>query len=170
MIDDDVIFNKASNKLENQLEKISSNIQLFEEQNEKKDMHLQPFNSSSNLEDYNVIQTQLHQQSAVKEKSMQVTSIYNVVDDNKNSENVDDCDNTNNNDNKKSGDNKKANVWNQVKLFQAGNAISKYWSLTTQELVLGSEFEQDGMADEADKFMNEELRHESDNVITVYFR
>lgn len=169
---DNINLDKNLNKLEHQLAKLqnkhSGNLQHEGTQEEQKKLFLQPSDSGS-LEDYNVIQTKV--QAAAE-------SLHKVEEDDDNSsnnnenndDNDDDCDNNNN----KSGDNKRVNVWKQVELFQAGNALSKNWSLTVQELVLDTEFEQqDGGAEESDDVMSEQqqqIRDGEDNVVTVYFR
>lgn len=166
-------LDKNLNRLEHQLAKLQQkhsgspqDEQLLIEQEEQKKIFLQPSNSAS-LEDYNVIQTKVQETSS--------SARYQVDDDDNNENNgnddndddEDDCDNNNN----KSGDNKRVNVWKQVELFQAGNAISKNWSLTVQELVLDTEFEQQH-DDEGDDVMSEQrqIRNGDDDGVTVYFR
>lgn len=164
---------KNLNKLEHQLAKLQKYPGNGQEQQisqiiqeEQKKLFLRPSDSGS-LEDYNVIQTKVQQPH--EEASLASVESLDKVDgdgnnNNGNDDNDDDCDN-----NKKSGDNKRVNVWKQVELFQAGNAISKNWSLTVQELVLDTEFEQQ---DESDDVMSEQqqIRDGDDNVVTVYFR
>lgn len=161
---------KNSNRLEHQLAKLQQTPSQEERQTmqheEQKKLFLQPANSAS-LEDYNVIQTKVQEPFSGRYEVDGDNNENNGNDDNDDEED-DDCDNNN-----KSGDNKRANVWKRVELFQAGNAISKNWSLTVQEMVLDTEFEQQhDEDDEGDDVMSEQrqIKDGNDDGVTVYFR
>uniref|UniRef100_A0A336MRE4 CSON003570 protein n=1 Tax=Culicoides sonorensis TaxID=179676 RepID=A0A336MRE4_CULSO len=178
-------LDKNSNKLEHQLGKLQQkhplNNEREKEEEQNKLINLRPSSSSSgssatSLEDYNNnnIQTQVQHEKQQKTHDkilLEVDSLHKVDDDdnnnnnNENNDNDDDCDNNNNN---KSGDSKTVNVWKQDELFQAGNIVSKNWSLTVQELVLDTEFEHQP---EDAEVLNEQREHSGDdNVVNVYFR